>query len=400
MDEGAVAPCGAAALLQGAGTVDTRHAYRERAYWRWSFVLFGSALALGLAGASGVGAAPAAQTPQSPGAQRQGSPGQQAAPPLGPAELLTAPLGSGPGMGTTAQLVQSPTPTAVMAIMPPQTAANVATSPSVAQQASPPSPLASATPTVAVPAPPPQNAVPQSVASPNAPPAAAAASGRPASASGATIGAPNNLRMLSRGPQPGQYTLAWDPPTNESVTEYHIVTVGAGGDTPQQFRVAGNVTQQVIAGLNPTVGYVLAVVAVDTQGREGLPSNTVQSGIAPTATPAVPQGATGAGGQAAPGYGGGPSAGQGAPYAPTGPAGVSGPGYGGAGPGVGSPYAPAAPPVALPGSSSPGAPAAPFAAPTGPGVAPGYNAPQGPVPYGAPAPPQPGAPYSPPYVGR
>src|SRR2546429_7193373 len=53
------------------------------------------------------------------------------------------------------------------------------------------------------------------------------------------------------------------PISNESVTEYHIVTVGAGGDTPQQFRVGGNVTLQVLAGLNPTVGYVLAVVAVD-----------------------------------------------------------------------------------------------------------------------------------------
>src|SRR5262249_29140559 len=163
---------------------------------------------------------------------------------------------SGPGMGTTAQLVQSPTPTAVMAIMPPQTAANVATSPSVAQQASPPNPLASATPTVAVPAPPLQNAVPPNVASPNAPPAAAAASGaagRQAGASGATIGPPNNRRMLPGAQQRGQSPRAWDPPTNESVTEYHIVTVGAGGDTPQQFRVAGNVTQQVIAGLNPTV---------------------------------------------------------------------------------------------------------------------------------------------------
>ena len=91
--------------------------------------------------------------------------------------------------------------------------------------------------------------------------------------------------MLSSGPQPGTYTLAWDPPTNETVMEYHVISIGAEGEITPLFRVAGSSNQALLRGLNPAIGYSLALVSVDTRGRESAPSNSVLTVGAPTATP-------------------------------------------------------------------------------------------------------------------
>jgi hypothetical protein len=97
-----------------------------------------------------------------------------------------------------------------------------------------------------------------------------------------TLRAPTNLRVLSAGSGPGTYTLGWDAPTNETVVEFRILSVGAGGEITRLFRAAGSTNHTVVADLDPSIGYSLAVTAVDTRGRETAPSNTVATVGPPT----------------------------------------------------------------------------------------------------------------------
>jgi hypothetical protein len=201
--------------------------------------------------------------------------------------------------------------------------------------------------------------------------AAPTASPTPTSTPGSTLRPPTNLRVVSAGPQPGTYTLSWEPPTNETVIEYQIVSIGAGGQTTGLFRVLGSQSQTTIGGLNPGIGYSLAVLAVDTRGRESVQSNTVSTVGAPTPTPIVPPG------QAQAPYGQPPYGGAAPGYPPSQPGYAPGqPGYLPGQPGytTGQPYAPGqagyGPATA---GQVPSIPQPPITFPTNPVVSPQYS---------------------------
>src|SRR5437764_788723 len=130
-------------------------------------------------------------------------------------------------------------------------------------------------------------AAPSSRAS-NSPNALTNVSGTPgAPGTSPTICPPTNLRALSSGPQSGMYTLSWDPPLNETIAEYRIVSFGPGDTATPLSRAAGSALQAVLTNLDPNIGYLVAIVAIDTQGRESARSNTAMTVGAPTAT-AIP----------------------------------------------------------------------------------------------------------------
>jgi hypothetical protein len=151
-----------------------------------------------------------------------------------------------------------------------------------------------------------------------------------------SLRAPTNFRVQSSGPHPGSYAVTWEPPTNESVMGYRVVTIGAGGETTLLFRLPGSTNQALLTRLDPAVGYSLAVAAVDTRGQESALSNTATTIGVPTATPTpfpspvLPYGSGG------PGFTGSAGVSPGSPpaYGFGGPAGpASGPTYGTAGAG-------------------------------------------------------------------
>jgi hypothetical protein len=107
------------------------------------------------------------------------------------------------------------------------------------------------------------------------------ATGTPSS----SLRAPTNFRVQSGGPHPGSYAVSWEPPTNETVVGYRVVAIGAGGETTLLFRLPGSTNQALLTGLDPAVGYSLAIVAVDTRGQESALSNTTTTAGVPTATP-------------------------------------------------------------------------------------------------------------------
>ena len=197
-----------------------------------------------------------------------------------------------------------------------------------------------------------------------------------------SIRAPMNLRMVSSGPGPGVYTIAWDAGNVESVLEHRVYGLGAGGDRRLLFTMPGSASQALLYGMDPAIGYSLVLVAVDTLGRESPPSNVAHTGAAPTATPPTTAygGSQPYGGAAAPPYGG-----AGAPPS------VYGPG--------GSTYGSGAP--APPGGTTPPpsiyAPSGTAGAPIPPAQPSPYN---GPVPstqsspYNAPIPPAQPSPYN------
>ena len=160
----------------------------------------------------------------------------------------------------------------------------------------PPAPLATPSPTPAGAA----GGLPAVLSPLSGPPTPGAAPGTPAPLFGATevppspapaaavgIRAPANLRVLSSGPQPGMYTLTWDPSDSETVTEYRVRQVGADGDSPVLQRVPGSQITVVLRG-DPAIGYSVVVAAVDTRDGESAPSNAVTTAGAPTATPIPP----------------------------------------------------------------------------------------------------------------
>jgi hypothetical protein len=187
-----------------------------------------------------------------------------------------------------------------------------------------------------------------------------------------SIRAPMNLRMASSGPNAGVYTIAWDAGNVESVLEHRIYGLGAGGDRRLLFTAPGSASQAILHGMDPGIGYSLALVAVDTMGRESPPSNIVHTGAAPTATPPTAA------------YGGTQSYGGPAPYSGAGaPPTNYGPN--------GSPYGTGAP-VPPAGTTAPPS----IYAPSGTAGAP--IPPTQPSPYGAPIPPGQPSPYNVPGV--
>src|SRR5581483_1295922 len=181
-------------------------------------------------------------------------------------------------------------------------------------------------------------------ATPDGPSTPTGTPGAPSTPATATpsIRAPANLRVLSSGPQPGMYTLTWDAPGNETVTEYRLREVTADGDSRVLTRAPGSQNTIVFRG-DPAIGYTVVVVAVDTRGRESALSNPAATSGAPTATPipppSPPPGLPPYGGMAGP-YGALPP---GATAIP--PPGYGAPGYLPAGPGYPPPaYVPPPPP--------------------------------------------------------
>src|SRR4051812_4731268 len=181
----------------------------QRPYFGCAAMLAASALLLASRGAGNSIAAPAEQGPSGPPPAGLGTATATAVPPM--------PRPRPASLGAPGPVSTDPT----LAPSLPGLPASTATTPSP-----PPSGASAGLPGGTVPPGGPPTPVALSVAA-ALPPIATDSTPSPLPTAGPSIRAPANLRVLSSGPQPGIYTLTWDPSGNETVTEYRVRQVGA-----------------------------------------------------------------------------------------------------------------------------------------------------------------------------